>query len=159
MSGGRPSVYTDELAMLICTKIAEGESLRGICRQEEMPAVSTVTSWLVDETKPEFSARYAQARKAQAYLLADELIEIADDGTNDYVTKTNSDGSTYEALDSEHVQRSRLRLDTRKWYLSKVMPKDFGDSTNLKVSGDKENPLQMLVSEISGNVLKPNKDD
>lgn len=59
--------------------------------------------------------------------MAEELMDIADDGTNDYRQKIMPDGSTADVFDTDHYQRSRLRVDTRKWYLSKVLTKVYGD--------------------------------
>jgi hypothetical protein len=55
--------------------------------------------------------------------MADELLEIADDATNDFVERQNKDGHTSKVFDAEHVQRSRLRVEARKWLLSKALPK------------------------------------
>lgn len=123
---GRPTIYTDELAQLICSRIASGESIRRICKEDEMPVMSTVMLWLVDGNHSFFSEQYAKARQIQAETLADELFDIADDGSNDYSSFTNSDGEAAYKLNGEAVARSRLRVDTRKWYLSKVLPR-FAD--------------------------------
>lgn len=135
--GGRPTIYSVELTTNICKRIAEGESLRDICKDEDMPNRSTIHEWLLDESKKEFSDQYELACNIRAESMFDELTEIADDGTNDYMEKQNKDGSTYTAVDSEHIQRSRLRVDTRKWYLSKVLPKKFGDKVDFTTKGDK----------------------
>jgi Bacteriophage Sf6, terminase small subunit-like len=47
---------------------------------------------------------------------------------------SNKDGSTYTALDAEHVQRSRLRVEARKWLLSKALPKVYGDKLDLNTT-------------------------
>ena len=57
----------------------------------------------------------------------DELNEIADDGRNDWMTVTRRDGSEIEVANNEVLQRSRLRVDTRKWIMSKILPKRYGD--------------------------------
>ncbi|WP_292213135.1 terminase small subunit protein [Mesorhizobium sp.] len=129
----RSSEYSDEIAARICEELIEGKSLRKICEAEDMPAASTVFLWL--SRFPTFSEQYTRAREAQMEAMADDIVDIADDGTNDYVTKTNGDGSTYEAFDSEHVQRSKLRVDTRKWLMGKLAPKKYGDKLDLNVGG------------------------
>lgn len=120
----RPSKYTKKLGDKICQRIACGESLRSICRDDGMPVLSTVLLWVVDGKHDQFSEQYALARKVQAETLADELFDISDDGTNDWMEKFDKDGEAagYQ-INGEHVQRSKLRLDTRKWYLSKVLPR------------------------------------
>ena len=89
---GRPSIFTDDLAATICQRIADGESLRSVCRDDDMPAKSTVLKWLGENDG--FSAHYARARTAQADHFADEIIEIADDGSNDWMQRKRKDGST-----------------------------------------------------------------
>ncbi len=91
---GRPSLYTEALAAKICRRLAEGESLRTICGDKTMPAISTVMGWLFDEA-----------------------LEIADDASGDWTA--DKDGK--KTLDHEHVQRSRLRVDTRKWAAGKLV--------------------------------------
>ncbi|WP_202628955.1 DNA packaging protein [Cronobacter malonaticus] len=118
---GRPSEYSQEVANTICERIAAGESVRRICKSEDMPAQSTIYKWLNDIDG--FSEQYARARELQAEILAEEIIEIADDSSGDIVT--GEDGES--RINSEFVARSRLRVDARKWYASKVAPKKYGD--------------------------------
>ena len=68
-----------------------------------------------------------RAREVGYLKMADEMLEIADDSTRDYVERQNKDGSTYKAVDHDHIARARLRVDTRKWLLAKALPKIFGD--------------------------------
>ena len=91
-----------------------------------MPQESTVRNWALDKDGT-FFARYAKAREIGYLVMADETIDIADDGTNDYMARLGPDGQTAYVLNGEHVQRSRLRVDTRKWLLSKALPKLYGD--------------------------------
>lgn len=133
MPGGRPTKYTKELSDEICAEIAMGHSLRTICRDEGIPAVATIFTWL--RTYPQFLEQYEKAKEDQSDALAEEMLDIADDGTNDWMLKQNKDGSEYVALNPEHVQRSRLRVDTRKWISSKLKPKKYGEKTNVEHSG------------------------
>ncbi|MFK71330.1 DNA packaging protein [Salmonella enterica] len=123
---GRPSDYTEELAEIICLRLAEGESLRSVCRDDGMPSKQAVLRWLARNES--FRAQYVRAKEEGAEAIAEELFDIADDGTNDWMEKLDKDGEAigYQ-LNGEHVQRSKLRIDTRKWYLSKIMPKKYGD--------------------------------
>lgn len=114
----------------ICERMIEGESLRAICSDDDMPAASTVFRWLGDDEG--FREQYARAREAQADAIFDEILEIADDGRNDYVEKLRQDGGKDTAFDAEHVQRSRLRVDARKWVASKLAPKKYGDDLRLR---------------------------
>lgn len=123
---GRPSDYTDELAEIICLRLAEGESLRSVCSDDGMPSKQAVLRWLA--RNEEFRAQYVRAKEEGAEAIAEELFDIADDGSNDWMEKLDKEGNAvgYQ-LNGEHVQRSKLRIDTRKWYLSKIMPKKYGD--------------------------------
>jgi hypothetical protein len=117
---GRPSDYSDELAAEICGKLASGKPLTKICAEESMPCESTVYLWL--KKQEGFSEMYARAREDQADTLADEMLEIADDSSRDTL-KTEAG----EVCNTEYVQRSRLRVDTRKWIASKLKPRKYGD--------------------------------
>lgn len=140
---GRPTTFTAKLGQEICSRLAEGESLRSICRDEKMPAISTVMYWLLDEDKKVFLEQYETARAIQADLMAEELIEIADDGTNDYMEKLLQSGETIEVVNTEHIQRSRLRVDTRKWVASKLKPKKYGEKLDL-TSDNKALPTPII---------------
>lgn len=137
---GRPSKYSAELAALICGRIAEGESLRQICRDDAMPGISTVMQWLA--AKPEFVEQYARAREAQQDAWADEILEIADDGRNDWIIREEGEAGGVIS-NQEHIQRSKLRVDARKWLMSKLAPKKYGDKVTH--SGDPDQPVKIVV--------------
>ena len=134
MPQGRPSIYTPELASEIIRRMCEGESLRVICRDDDMPARSTVCLWIA-ENREGFSDQYAIGQMAQAHYWVEEIIEIADDGRND--TYETEEG---ERVNTEVIQRSRLRVDTRKWYASKLLPKLFGE--RLALTGGDGGPIE-----------------
>lgn len=122
----------------ILRRLAAGESLRAICRDEGFPAPSTVLDWCAADT--DFGERYARARITGYKLLAEEIIEIADDSTGD---TTYSDSGP--KMDAEFVARSRLRVDTRKWLLAKMLPKVYGDKLAVEASGPDGGPIVMDV--------------
>jgi hypothetical protein len=130
-----PVRYTAELALTICERMAHGESLRAICKSEGMPPESTVRTWAIDDREG-FAAQYARAREAQMDALAEELIDIADD-----VGKTDED-----------VQRSRLRVDTRKWLMSKIAPKRYGDKITNEITGKDGEPL-VRANELAESLI------
>ena len=123
------SKYTAALADTICQRLINGESLRAICAGSDMPNAATVCRWLAAHEA--FREQYARAREAQADTLADEILDIADDATNDYMARRLKDGSIEEVLNTEHIQRSRLRVDSRKWLASKMAPKKYGDKLDI----------------------------
>lgn len=125
------STYTREKADAVCAALAEGLTLREACRQEGMPPESTVRLWALDDVDG-FAARYARAREIGYHAMADDVLEIADDGRNDWMERRGEEDAGWVA-NGEHIQRSRLRVDSRKWMLSKVLPKIYGDK--LEVSG------------------------
>lgn len=130
---GRPSSFTQATADKICERLAKAESLRSICSDADMPCTTTVCKWLSD--RPDFAAQYARAREAQADTIFDEILDIADDATNDFMERKNGDGS--EAFNSEHVQRSKLRIDARKWMAGKLAPKKYGEKLDITSDGEK----------------------
>lgn len=117
----RPSRYTLKMADEICERLADGESLRKICLSDHMPNRATVFRWL--HLHSSFRDQYARAREAQADALADEILDIADDGLND--SYEDEDGN--KRTDHDVIARSRLRVDARKWIASKLKPKVYGD--------------------------------
>jgi hypothetical protein len=137
---GRPSTYSTDLATEICRLLAEGQTLREVCRNEALPAESTVRGWALDDREG-FSAQYTRAREIGYLAMADELLEVADDGKNDWMERQGDEGQSSWVLNGEHVQRSRLRVDTRKWMLSKALPKIFGDKVTQEHTGSDGGPL------------------
>mgnify|MGYP001589990986 CR=1 FL=1 len=129
-AGGRPSKFTIGLGDKICQQIASGMSLRSVCLPEDMPERHTVIRWVlgqidVDGVK-EFSTQYTQAREAQYELMFDECLDIADDASNDYMKRQRKDGTEYDAVDNEVIQRSKMRIDTRLTILERMKPKKYG---------------------------------
>ena len=142
---GRPSSYTQEVGDEICERMCNGESLRAICDPDSMPNRATVFRWLGKDQK--FRDQYAHAREEQADSIFDECLQIADDATNDYMTTQDADGATGYKLNGEHVQRSKLRIDTRKWMAGKMRPKKYGEKIQQEISGPDGEPLQINPSQ------------
>lgn len=134
---GRPSEFSQETASAICERLAGGESLRAICDDEAMPGQSTVFRWLA--ANDGFREQYAHAREAQAELLADQIVEIADDSANDYEDTENG-----PRLNQEAVARSRLRVEARKWVASKLKPKVYGERQ--QITGPDDGPLRLEIA-------------
>jgi len=152
---GRPTEYSEEIALKICAEFStSSKSLKTICADDDMPSVRTVLSWLAEgdkeNGKPEFKAflhSYTRAKQEQADFLTEEMLDIADDGSNDLMTITKGDIS-YEAENKEVTNRSRLRVDTRKWIASKLKPKKYGDKVDLNHGGSIE------IKQITGMEVK-----
>ena len=120
---GRPTDYTFALAMEICDVIAcSSKGIKQLCKENEYwPCPDTIFRWR--KNHKEFSDQYARAKQLQIEALVDEILEIADETIHDYVA--NADGKLI--IDHEHIQRAKLRIDTRKWLASKLVPKVYGE--------------------------------
>lgn len=130
---GRPERYTAEIATEICDRLANGETLTRICEDQHIPSRQTVTRWLADESKPEFLSRYAVARGLQTDYYADHIVDIADDASRDWIDRTNGEGEAIApALNHEHIQRSKVRIETRQWIMERLNPKKYGAKTKLE---------------------------
>jgi hypothetical protein len=140
MPGGRPSDFTPELGDKICEELALGKSMRTVCAPEGMPDMSTVFRWI--RKNEEFRNQYARAKEEATDAMAEDMLDIADDGSNDLMTIVK--GKTeYEVENKEVTNRSRLRVDTRKWLMSKMKPKKYGEILDLRTNG-KDIPQPLL---------------
>lgn len=139
MSGGRPTLFTEELAERICSELAAGAKLTEICAADDMPTDRTVYRWLAKDDK--FCQQYARAQEDRTSAMAEELLEIADNGANDWMERNHGDDAAW-VTNGEALQRSRLRVDTRKWLMSKMAPKKYGDKIIQEQSGPDGGPIQ-----------------
>lgn len=141
---GRPTLYTPELFEGICERMAKGEPLAVICREDGMPHPSTVRDWANGDEA--LSRRFGRAREDGEDAIAADCLKIADDGTND---TTIVDGMSL--LNSEHIQRSKLRVETRLKLLAKFNPKRWGDKVEVdnKHSGNVGMTILTAVPEPS----------
>lgn len=136
MAAGRPTDYTPELADRICALLAEGKSVRTICQADDMPDKSTIFRWL--RINEQFSDQYARAKDESTDAIVEDMLDIADRGN------------------LRDTQRARLRVDTRKWYLSKLKPKKYGDK--MQLSGDPDEPLVTRVERVIRHDAGPDSD-
>jgi hypothetical protein len=124
---GRPtSVYSPDVASEICRRVSNGETLREVCRTPGMPPESTVRWWYLTDTDG-FAARYMRARESQAEAWADQIVEISQE---------------------RHTEPNdrRVRVDTKKWLMSKLHPRRYGDKVT--VSGDPDAPIRHMVATV-----------
>ena len=105
--------------------------LRDLAKEtDEVPTYTQFMRWL--DADAEIRDQYAKAKEAQCDFLADEIMEIADDSSLDMAF--TEEGKPF--IDREHINRSRLRVDTRKWILSKIKPKKYGEHLNIDAKTD-----------------------
>ena len=146
---GRPSTYTPEIAALICERLATGESLRAICRDEGLPHRATVHRWLIDNVQG-FCDQYARAREVGLDELAEEALEIAD--TPQEGEETEDDGEKVKVKRGDMLGHRKLQVDTRKWLLSKLAPKKYGEKTSMELTGANGGPVQISDTERAAKI-------
>jgi hypothetical protein len=136
--------FSQEIFDEICEKIANGESLRKICKNDKMPNLTSVWKWLNNDE--ELSKQYARAREEQAEYYADEITEICD---------AEIPVDAFGKIDAGAVNQARLKIDSRKWIASKLKPKRFGDYTKIqaevKDTSSASSWLGEVLSEIDNN--------
>jgi len=147
--------YTEEnkenIFSLICDELEKGYSLRSILRREDMPSSRTFFKW-IDEDKEKVK-QYERSLELRSEMLFDEIIEIADKQSED----VGEDENGNKVINHNIVQRNRLQIDARKWALSKMFPKKFGDKTIH--SGDADNPIQTTFSILNIDPLSDESND
>jgi hypothetical protein len=146
---GRPSTYTPEVAALICERLAAGESLRAICRDAGMPPESTVRGWVLDNVQG-FYAQYARARGIGLDVLAEETLAIADTPMEGVRREESSDG--YKEVHEDMLGHRKLQVDTRKWLLSKLAPKKYGERTAMELTGADGGPVRITDTERAAKI-------
>lgn len=140
--GGRPTKKTAKLLSDICEGLAEGKTTRVVCAEVGI-SQRVLWNWLANDA--EFMRMYARAKEIGAELLFEDMLEIADDGRNDWMERNDKENAGYQ-FNGEHVNRSRLRVDARKWYLSKLVPKKYGDKViQQHEGGDPANPIMQNI--------------
>lgn len=140
----------DEIFNYVCQEIEKGRALRNILKEKEMPSTSTFYQWL--DEKEDKAKQYARATEVRADVIFDDILGIADENEND--TYVNEQG--IEVVNSDVIQRSRLRIDARKWVLSKLNPKKYGDKTDITSGGDK---IQTIAPDVKVTIVKSTDDD
>jgi hypothetical protein len=142
-SVGRPTIYTFKIAEKLCLLIATTpQGLEHICKQNrDLPRQATIYCWL--RTHHEFRERYALAREQQAQILFDQIVDIADTPKEGATVTTR--GGRRERRVGDMTEHRRLQIDARKWVLSKLLPKKYGDRIEFTQS---EDPLVQLLNEM-----------
>lgn len=145
--GGRPTTYNAEIAEQICDETATtNKSLASICEQENFPAWRTVYGWL--RKHAEFAQMYAQAKEDQAERMAEEIVCISDECMIGEKVKVKSSGEI-ETTTGDMVERSKLRVDARKWVAAKLLPRKYGDRNQIEFPDKDGNP--QMVGGILGD--------
>jgi hypothetical protein len=127
-----PVRWSQAIADLICERLKGGESLNAICKDKDLPTENAVREWVHDD-KHGFAANYSRAREIGYSRLAEEILNICD--TPLIGTKTTSKATGVETTEGDMIEHRRLQVDTRKWMLSKMLPKIYGDKQQVELSG------------------------
>ncbi len=147
----RKSTFDPKIADRICERIGTGETLRAICREDGNPSYVTFYTWIKEN--PELAERFADARARGFDAIAAECLEIADDATNDFMDRKDADGEVVgQQLNAEHVQRSKLRIETRLKLLAKWDPKRYGEKIETQITGKDGGPVVMRMTSKDENL-------
>lgn len=152
---GRPTKYTKKLADQICEQLAMGRSMRSVAEDKSMPAMSTLFKWLRE--KPAFSQQYTRAKEESADAMAEELLDISDNGSNDWMERHYKDDTVW-VTNGEALQRSKLRVDTRKFLMAKMKPKRYGDHLQLDTEQTVVHKYEELNDEQLEAAIKARED-
>lgn len=164
------SKYQEGLAAEICERLAAGETLRSICRDQHMPDSASVRRWVIYDHNG-FALQYTQARNLGLDAMGEELVEIADN-TENGIRMEESDKGT-KIITGDMTQHRHLRIESRKWYLSKMAPKRYGAKTTTELTGADGTPLfsedererrilalrDSIVKRIAQNNIEPDNAD
>lgn len=116
----------------ICKRIEKGEALRTVLKDEGMPSSETFYKWIDNDINR--AKQYARSTELRSEAIFDEMLQIADNTIEGVVIETDDNGRTKEKR-GDMLGHRRLQIDTRKWYLSKLNPKKYGDSSSLELTG------------------------
>lgn len=157
---GPKSIYNSQIGAYICEELQRGRSLTSICKEEGVPEITTIFTWLNPLHNcfhEDFLQAYKIAREIQAEVLADQTNDIADNGENDTYTVTDpKTGQTITKTNFDVIQRSALRVKTKQWLAAHLLPKKFSDRVQLTGEGDK--PLIPTTTKLVVNFVSPKKD-
>ena len=136
---GAPTTYSEHITDVLCIRIGQGESLRRICMEKDMPDQSVVYDWLLRH--PSFTEKYTRAREEQAETYADMIVDIADESPEINVLKDKEGNVIETKIDSGYVAYQKQRIESRKWTAMKLKPKKYGD--RMQLAGDADAPLKV----------------
>jgi hypothetical protein len=145
-----PVRYDEKMIDKFCSEIETSEKgLHAICKNPDYPSVGAIQNWLASGKYPYLNERYTRAKRLQAEFMEAQLLAIADEVSND--TIYTEDGRAIE--NREWVNRSRLRIDTRKWLMAKLYPKKYGDRVDVTTDGEKINSPVFVVNAVVHNEI------
>jgi hypothetical protein len=143
-SRGQPTKFTPDKAKEIFDRIADGEAARAVAGSV---GLTNSAFWVWIDSKPDYQEQYAISKQRAMEKMADEILSISDDSTGDEKFITDSNGKVIPVCNTEFVQRSKLRVDTRKWLMSKLAPKKYGERSTTELVGKdgKDLPITFVI--------------
>jgi len=149
-----PKIYTQKdkqnIINEICRRMIEnGEALRNIIKSKALPDLTTFYVWI--DANKEFSNQYARAIELRSESMANDIMNISDATKNDVIKDENGN----KIVNHNVIQRDRLRVDSRKWLMSKMYPKKYGDY----IRQDNNVTSDMNLSELKIHIVKPDNDN
>ena len=150
-----PEPVPQDLAESVLEHLRKGETLSSWCRDNNVGR-TTVHQWR--DKDEAFREQYARAKRDGYDAIADSLLDIADDGRNDWMERQGKDGETYTVVDQEAVQRSRVRIDTRKWLLSKWDGPRYGDRQRVDLNAKVDWTEAMEQGRKAAGQVEPGED-
>jgi hypothetical protein len=120
-NGGRPTVYSDDLEERIMLRVIDGDSLDTIGKDSDMPSKTAMYLWLANNNG--FREQYDRAIDIRDSVMREEILDIVDNSINDFMEKSNKDGTTFMALDPENINRSKMRAEYRFKLMCKTQDK------------------------------------
>lgn len=163
---GRPTKYTPKRKLQVAeilVRFADGERIKPLCVEFGIPS-GTFFGWVIDD-RDNLSDRYARAQKLNALASIEESFEIVDDGRNDWMEKEGRDGTTFEVVNHEAINRSRLRFGQRQWYVEQVLAgtlrlkKDNGGEGEGRMIAEKSalEALELLTRKLAEKATAKNE--
>jgi hypothetical protein len=131
----RPTRYARDIADCILDGLGEGRTLESVCADPGMPTPAAVRLWVMQD-RDGFAARYWTMREAGCDMLADQLIDSADDRSGIWMARRRKDGTTEWVVDRAYVRRARLRCDIFRWLLSRRLRDTYGSRNATPQRGD-----------------------
>ena len=139
--------YMPDTADLVLDELMAGRTLEDICADPDMPSARSVRRWVRDDREG-FAARYREAREVGCQVIGDQMLRIVDDRRNDWITWRRDDGTLARMLDPQRVNRALARVSTRRWLLSRMLPKQFGDRPELYARREAGSGINSEMAEI-----------
>lgn len=137
-------MYSQEVADAILARLAEGESLRAVCRDDSMPSVGSFLRWVT--ASPELAEQYAHARALCLDAMAEDILDIADN--TEMGTKTVSKATGIETTEGDMTEHRRLRIEARKWLMGKLAPKKYGDKVTQEHTGPNGGGIEIITRRV-----------